>query len=96
MYSSRSNVVRIRIRASRVGGEDAPGGLQAVELGHADVHQDDVRMEARGLADGFDAVVGLGDHLDVVLVCEQQPEAGAHHRLVVGDEDADGALIVGS
>jgi hypothetical protein len=34
-----------------VGREDAPRRLEPVELGHADVHQHDGGMEARGLAD---------------------------------------------
>ena len=33
---------------------------------------------------------GLGDDVDVGLAGEQEAEAGADHRLVVGDEDADG------
>ena len=35
------------------------------------------------------AVGGLRDHLEVLLAGEEHPEAGADHRLVVGDEDAD-------
>ncbi len=62
---------------------------EAVELGHADVHQHDGRVEARGLLDRLEAVAGLGDHVDVGLAGEQQAEAGADHRLVVGDEHAD-------
>ena len=46
-------------------------------------------MEARGLVDRLEAVARLGDHLDVLLAGEQHAEAGADHRLVVGDEDAD-------
>ena len=72
-----------------VGGEDAPGRLEPVELGHADVHQDDGRVEARRLLDRLEAVARLGHDLDVLLVGEQHPEAGADHRLVVGDEHAD-------
>ena len=35
------------------------------------------------------AVGRLADHLDVVLGVEQRAEAGAHERLVVGEQDAD-------
>jgi hypothetical protein len=73
----------------RVGGEDPPSGLEAVELGHPDVHQHDGRVEAGRFGDRVDAVVGLGDHVDVLLAGEEHPEAGPHHRLVVDDEDAD-------
>ena len=58
----------MRIRAAGVGGEDAAGGLEAVELWHADVHQDDRRVEARGLGDRLEPVARLGDDLDVLFV----------------------------
>ena len=49
-----------------------------------------VGLEARGLVDRLEPVARLGDDLDVLLAGEQHAEAGADHRLVVGDEDADG------
>jgi len=70
-------------------GEDAPRRLQAVELGHADVHQHDGRIEARHLGDRLAARAGLRDDLDVRLAGEQHAEAGPDHGLVVGDQDAD-------
>ena len=33
----------------------------------------------------------LGDHLDVGLGLQDEPEAAAHQRLVVGEQDADHA-----
>ena len=81
--------MRIRIRAPRVGREDAPRRLEPVELGHADVHQDDGRVEARRLVDRLEPVARLGDDVDVLFAREQHAEAGADHRLVVGDEHAD-------
>jgi hypothetical protein len=72
-----------------IGANDPPGGLESVELGHADVHQHDGGSEAGRLADGLDPVARLGDDLDVGLAGEQHAEACADHRLVVGDEDAD-------
>ena len=62
---------------------------EPVELGHPDVHQDDVRVEPSGLVHRFEPVARLGDDLDVLLAREQHAEAGADHRLVVGDEDPD-------
>ena len=38
------------------------------------------------------AALDLGDDLDVVLEREQAGERAAHHRLVLGDQDADHAL----
>ena len=63
--------------------------LEPVELGHADVHQDDVRTEAVGLLYRLEPVARLGHDVDVLLAGEQHAKAGANHRLVVGDEHTD-------
>jgi len=69
--------------------ENPPRGLEPVELGHADVHEHDLRLEPGGLVDRLEPVGRLGDDLDALLAPEEHPEARADHRLVVGDEDAD-------
>ena len=48
-----------------------------------------VGWKRAALLDGLEPVARLGDDLDVRLVGEQHAEAGADHRLVVGDEHAD-------
>ena len=68
---------------------DLTGRLDAVDLGHADVHEHDVGGQLLGLGHGLLAVLGLGDDLDAVLGAEHDVEAAAEQRLVVGDEDAD-------
>ena len=40
--------------------------------------------------DRLGAVLGLGDDLEVDLVVEDPAQAGAHERVIVGDQDADG------
>ena len=72
-----------------IGREDAPRRLEPVELRHADVHENDGRIESRRLLDGLEPVRRLRDDLDVLLAAEEHPEARPHHRLVVGDENAD-------
>jgi hypothetical protein len=37
------------------------GGFQTVEVGHADVHDDDVGLMLRGQTDGFQTIYGLTD-----------------------------------
>src|SRR5262249_44724089 len=76
--------------ALRVGLHDPPRGLEPVELGHPDVHEYDVRPDARGLLHRLEPVARLGDDLDVPLVGEQHPEPGPHHRLVVHHQYPDG------
>ena len=68
---------------------DPPGGLEPVDGRHADVHEDDVGPGATRSVDGLGAILGLADHVEVGLGLEDHPKAGAHERLVVGDQDAD-------
>jgi hypothetical protein len=72
-----------------VGCEDPPGRLETVQFRHADVHQHHRRLKAGRLLDRLEAVACLGHDFDVGLSAEQHPEAGANHRLVVRDENAD-------
>ena len=79
-------MVRMMTRGpSAVAGEDPAGGLQAVHLGHPDVHQDHVGPGAPDRLDRLGAVGRLGDHVDAVGG-EDHPEAGADQGLVVGDD----------
>ena len=48
-------------------GEQLPGGGDAVEAGHPDVHQHHVRRAARGSGERLGAVRDLADDLEVVL-----------------------------
>src|SRR3954447_21334152 len=74
----------------RVGlrGEQA-GGSDSVELRHADVHEDDVGAVEVDRAEHLAAVRGLGDHVEVLGAGEHDPQAGAHERVVVDEQDAD-------
>ncbi len=70
-------------------GQQPPRGLDPVQLGHPDVHQHDVGPQLARLVDGLEPVAGLADDLEIVLGVEDHAEAGAHERLVVGDQQAD-------
>ena len=67
----------------------APGGLDAVDVRHAHVHQHHVGPRPGDQVDGVAPVGRLADHVDVGLALEDHPEPGAHHRLVVDQHDAD-------
>ena len=67
--------------------DDLLGGLDAVDCGHLDVDEHDIRAVLCGKRHRLLAAGGLGDHLDVVFGFEQRPDAAADQRLVVGDED---------
>ena len=70
------------------GRADLPGGLDAVDLGHRDVHQDDLGPQLVGQADGLLAVTGLTDHVEA-LVDHRPTEPFAQHAMVVGQHQAD-------
>jgi len=69
--------------------EQTAHGLDPVEAGHSDVHQNHVRSHGAGNLDRLSAVGRLADHGDVFLSLEDGVEAGTDERLVVGDEHAD-------
>ena len=79
-----------RRRLLDIGAGELPGGLDAVDLGHADVEQADVGSQLAGECDGVEAVGGLTDDLDVFLGVEEHREAGPDDLLVVGEEYTDG------
>ena len=69
--------------------DDAARRRDPVEHRHADVHHDDVGLEALGDLDALLAVGGLADDLDVGLVLEDHPEPGPHQLLVVDQDHPD-------
>ena len=72
---------------------DPAGGLDAVEAGHAQVHEDDVGGELGSQGDGLGAVGCLAHHLEVRLAGEHADDPGAHHRVVVDHQKADPAGV---
>jgi hypothetical protein len=69
--------------------EDPPGGLQAVQPRHLDIHQHHGRAVPADRVDSLLAVLGLGHDLDAGLGLQNQPEAPADQRLVVGQDYGD-------
>ena len=65
------------------------GRLDPVHAGHADVHDDDVRVAAERQLDGCGAVGGFADDPDVRRPRERKPEALADDLVVVDDQRRD-------
>ena len=63
--------------------------LDAVEYGHADVHQHDIGIQGSAGSDGLLAVGRLAHDLDVGLRVENHREAAANKFLVVDDQSSD-------
>src|SRR6202000_2619146 len=55
---------------------DPSGRFNPVELRHADVHQDDVRVEITRQCDGLQPIGGFADDVDVRFVVQDHSEAG--------------------
>jgi hypothetical protein len=66
--------------------DDLPGGGQAIDPGHPDVHQHYVGPQGAGRADGLGAVGGFPDDVDVISEVEDGPQPEPDEVLVVDEE----------
>ena len=103
MTAGAKRVVHVAVEAERrqdqdprVGlrADDAPGRLDAVQDGHADVHQHDVGSQASGACNCVLAVAGFADDAHLRLALKDLAQADADECLVVGDQH--GGHTVGS
>jgi hypothetical protein len=69
----------------RAGVLDQPGGVEAAQDRHAQVHQDHVGLQLLGQGDRVGAVGGLAGDLEAGLD-EQVDQGRPEHRVVVGDQ----------
>jgi hypothetical protein len=70
--------------------DDLARRLDAVQLGHLDVHHDDVGLQLLRHGHGLGAVDGLADHLDELVGRQQRAQPSPEDGVVVGDQRADG------
>ena len=75
--------------SSWTGGDDAPGGLDAVHRRHANVHEHDIGLQLPVLAECFQAVAGLTDHHQVGFAIEDDPKTRSDQALIVDYEYLD-------
>ena len=68
---------------ARAFGQDLLRGLKAVEERHGDVHHDDIGMERPCHGHGLAPVVGLPDHLDLLVRKKEGAKALTHNGVVV-------------
>jgi hypothetical protein len=67
---------------------DETCSFQPIEVGHADVHDDDVGLELERFLDGIMSVDGLTTDLIIGLGREQGHHATADYFVVIDDEDS--------
>jgi hypothetical protein len=66
---------------------DRSGGIQAVHARHDQIENGDIRLERLHQLDSFETIGGGAEHLKS-FVLEQRAAAIAHHRMVVGNDEA--------
>jgi len=69
-------------------GEDFPGGVQAVELGHHEIQNDQMRFELFTQLDCLPTILGFPAHLPVGARLQHGSKAFSNQAVIVGDEDA--------
>ena len=81
--------------AKVVGSGDVAGGLDTVDPGHPDIHQDNVSSFAAGQCHCLAPVSRLTGNVHVGHGVNEQPEGGAQQRLVIGEQDTDRHDVTG-
>jgi hypothetical protein len=72
--------------------DDLGGGIDTIELGHGNVHDDNVGGELLGEANGFAAVAGLSNNFDGGVRLEQKLEAFADYAVIIGNKYFGGGM----
>jgi hypothetical protein len=68
-------------------GAQLPGGVDSVEAGHAQVHQDQVGPQLDDPGEGLVPVGSLAHDLEVGLLAEHRDQSSANDRVVVDHEE---------
>ena len=77
----------------RMAVQDLASGLGPFEVGHPDVHQDDVRLQLIRESHAHPAARRLRNDLDVGLGSQQRCEPGAKQIVIVDHEHADRPMV---
>jgi hypothetical protein len=72
-----------------IGLRDLESSFDAVEVGHADVHDDYFGFQRFCEHDGFSSVVGFADDHKIELLLDKQAEAAADELVIIGEQYAD-------
>jgi hypothetical protein len=67
--------------------------LDAVQVGHGDIHQQNVRGEALHQFHGFHAIHGFAHHVDVARLLQEGADTLPDRVVVVGDDDSYHGLV---
>jgi hypothetical protein len=64
------------------------GGIDTTQLRHREIEDHDVRFQFERLPHGLTAVGGFADHRPTGLRFEDLPQAFAHPRVIVREQDS--------
>jgi hypothetical protein len=64
---------------------DAPGGFQAIELGHTDVHHYHVRLKLLGHGYSLSPSLSLGYHIPAMVRGEQLLQSAPDNVVIISD-----------
>ena len=67
--------------------ENLRGRIQAIQLGHANVEDHDLRTKRSGFLNGFPSVTGLTHYLPIRLRFQKSAQAPTHDRVIVRDQN---------
>ena len=65
------------------------GGIEAIQVRHPDIHDDDVGLELFGLCDGFTAGGGLAADFPTGMDLDEVAETASDDFVIVGEEDSN-------
>ena len=83
-------MLRITTAVSGQACDDTAGRLDAVHIGHRDIHHHHVWTLLLGQPDAIPAVRRLAHHGHIGLPLEQRAQSVAHHRVIVSQQYANG------
>ena len=76
--------------------QDLAGGLEAVQVGHGDIHDDQIRLVAPRPFHRLPSGERLAHNFPIGLSVEDRPQPLPHDFVIVGDQNAIGHLLQGS
>ena len=86
--SASACIVSMTTRTSGLRLVDSAGSLDAIHLGHRDVHQDHIGRELFGQLDRFETVGRLADHVEALLG-HRPAQSLTQHSVVVRQQEPD-------
>src|SRR5579859_4032066 len=63
--------------------------IQTVQVGHADIDNNDVRIQLKGFLDCFATIAGFAAHFPALVLLKQRAQTSAHDFMIVGQQNSE-------